>query len=160
MEVHTDMFSDEVRDMVQERIDIHQDSIADVTYYHEAFEVVAGSDWNDYESEDNDFSNCDSSMQALMQEANGIVNTAWYSISGEVAEEITAEIMHFIEAAQGEDYNGKISLAACTTHGWTPHAKEDLEGVCFYYNLEGEKGLSALEYQVASGVYASICWNK
>jgi len=158
--IDTDMDHSDIVDMVREQIDMNKDSLADVTYYHEAFEIVGGCDWNEYEAEDLDFSQCDSALQALMQEANSIVAVAFSDLACTVADEVAGEIMHFIEAAIEEGYDGSISLMSSTCHGWAVHAKEDLEGVCFYYNLEGEQGLTALEYQVASGVYASVCWNK
>ena len=61
----------------------------EVIYYADAWEVVAGSSFNDYSVDGLDFSGCSDSLECLMQEANGLVNDAYYS----EREEITADIL-------------------------------------------------------------------
>ena len=68
----------------------------EVIYYADAWEVVAGSSFNDYSAECLDFSACGNSLDCLMQEANGLVNNAYYS----EREEIAAEVL---ESLQSED---------------------------------------------------------
>ena len=50
----------------------------EVIYYADAWEVVAWSAFNDYSAECLDFSGCEGSLECLMQEANSLVNDAYY----------------------------------------------------------------------------------
>lgn len=50
----------------------------EVIYYADAWEIVAGSSFNDYSAEDLDFSSCASALDCVMQEANSILNSAYY----------------------------------------------------------------------------------
>ena len=68
----------------------------EVIYYADAWEVVAGSSFNGYEASCLDFSGCDNSLDCLMQEANGLVNDAYYSEREEVASEV-------LESLQSQD---------------------------------------------------------
>ena len=68
----------------------------EVIYYADAWEVVAGSSFNEYTAECLDFSSCDNSLECLMQEANGLVNDAYYS----EREAIAADVL---ESLQSED---------------------------------------------------------
>ena len=61
---------------------------SEVIYYADAWEVVAGSSFNDYNAECLDFSSCDNSLECLMQEANGLVNDVYYSEREEIAADI------------------------------------------------------------------------
>lgn len=51
----------------------------EVIYYADAWEVVAGSAFNDYSADGLDFSGCESSLACIMIEANGLVNDVYYS---------------------------------------------------------------------------------
>ena len=68
----------------------------EVIYYADAWEVVAGSSFNGYSAECLDFSGCEGSLECLMQEANGLVNDAYYS----EREAIAADVL---ESLQSED---------------------------------------------------------
>ena len=68
----------------------------EVIYYCDGWEIVAGSSFNDYDAEYLDFSNCDNSLDCIMQEARGKVDAAYYS----EREAIAAEIL---ESLQTED---------------------------------------------------------
>lgn len=68
----------------------------EVIYYADAWEVVAGSSFNDYSVDGLDFSGCEGSLDCLMQEANGLVNDAYYS----EREAIAADVL---ESLQSED---------------------------------------------------------
>ena len=67
----------------------------EVIYYADAWEVVAGSSFNNYSAECLDFSGCEGSLDCIMQEANGLVNDAYYSerevIASEVLESLQSE---------------------------------------------------------------------
>ena len=60
----------------------------EVIYYADAWEVVAGSSFNDYSVDGLDFSECKSSLDCIMQEANGLVNDAYYSEREAIAADI------------------------------------------------------------------------
>ena len=60
----------------------------EVIYYADAWEVVAGSSFNDYSAEDLDFSGCKDSLECLMQEASGLVNDAYYTEREAIAADI------------------------------------------------------------------------
>ena len=68
----------------------------EVIYYADAWEVVAGSSFNDYSAECLDFSGCEGSLDCIMQEANGLVNDAYYS----EREAIAADVL---ESLQSQD---------------------------------------------------------
>lgn len=60
----------------------------EVIYYADAWEVVAGSSFNNYSAECLDFSGCEGSLDCLMQEANGLVNDAYYCEREVIASEV------------------------------------------------------------------------
>ena len=60
----------------------------EVIYYADAWEVVAGSSFNDYSVDGLDFSGCEGSLDCLIQEANGLVNDAYYSEREAIAADI------------------------------------------------------------------------
>ena len=66
----------------------------EVIYYADAWEVVAGSSFNDYSADCLDFSGCEGSLDCIMQEANGLVNDVYYcereAIASEVLESLQA----------------------------------------------------------------------
>ena len=72
----------------------------EVIYYADAWEIVAGSSFNDYEAEDLDFSNCSNSLECLMQEANSVIYTAYSSIAYEIAEILIEEATERHDASQ------------------------------------------------------------
>ena len=72
----------------------------EVIYYVDAWEVVAGSSFNDYEAEDLDFSNCSNSLECLMQEANSVIYAAYSSIAYEIAETLIEEATERYDASQ------------------------------------------------------------
>ena len=67
----------------------------EVIYYADAWEIVVGNSFNDYSAEDLDFSRCDNSLVCVMQEANSLVNDAYYcereAIAAEVLESLQTE---------------------------------------------------------------------
>ena len=60
----------------------------EVTYYADAWEVVAGSSFNKYTADFLDFSECEGSLDCLMQEANGLVTDAYYNEREAIAADI------------------------------------------------------------------------
>ena len=68
----------------------------EVIYCADGWEVVAGSSFNDYTAGCLDFSTCENSLDCIMQEAQGLVNDAYYS----KREAIAAEIL---KSLQSED---------------------------------------------------------
>lgn len=68
----------------------------EVIYYADAWEVVAGNSFNDYEAHDLDFTNCNNSLDCITQEANALVNDAYYSereaIAAKILDELQSEL--------------------------------------------------------------------
>ena len=66
-----------------------------VIYYADAWEIVAGNSFNDYSVDGLDFSECEGSLDCVMQEANSLVNDAYYcereAIAAEVLESLQSE---------------------------------------------------------------------
>ena len=60
----------------------------EVIYYADAWEVVAGSLFNKYTADFLDFSECASSLDCIMIEANGLVNDVYYSEREDIAADI------------------------------------------------------------------------
>ena len=81
---------------VCELLDENSYSAPEVIYYADAWEVVAGSSFNKYTADFLDFSECESSLDCLMQEANSLVNDAYCS----EREAIAAEVL---ESLQSQD---------------------------------------------------------
>ena len=67
----------------------------EVIYYVDAWEVVVGSSFNDYNAENLDFSACETSLDCLIQEANALVNDAYYcereAIAAEMLDNLQSE---------------------------------------------------------------------
>ena len=68
----------------------------EVIYYADAWEVVAGSTFNKYSADFLDFSECENSLDCLMQEANSLVNDVYRSEREAIANEV-------LESLQSED---------------------------------------------------------
>ena len=60
----------------------------EVIYYADGWEIVAGSSFNEYDAEYLDFSNCDNSLECLMQEARSKVHVAYYANREEIAADV------------------------------------------------------------------------
>lgn len=60
----------------------------EVIYYADGWEIVAGSSFNDYSADGLDFSGCDNSLDCIMQEANSLVNDAYYCEREAIAADI------------------------------------------------------------------------
>ena len=67
----------------------------EVIYHADAWEVIAGSSFNKYTADFLDFSECEGSLDCVMQEARGVVNDVYYSereaIASEVLESLQSE---------------------------------------------------------------------
>ena len=68
----------------------------EVIYYADAWEIVAGSTFNKYSADFLDFSECENSLDCLMQEANSLVNDGYRSEREAIANEV-------LESLQSED---------------------------------------------------------
>lgn len=93
-----ELSSMDASDIVSELQDAYMNP--EVIYYADAWEVVAGSSFNDYEAEDLDFSNCSNSLECLMQEANSVIYSAYSSIAYEIAEILIEEAIERYDASQ------------------------------------------------------------
>ena len=66
----------------------------EVIYFADAWEVVAGSSFNDYSAECLDFSKYEGSLDCLMLEANALVNDAYRSERGAIASEVLESLQN------------------------------------------------------------------
>ena len=66
----------------------------EVIYYADAWEVVAGSSFNKYSTDFLDFSECESSLDCMMLEANGLVNDVYYSERGAIAADVLESLQN------------------------------------------------------------------
>ena len=89
---------DEINDLtpsgVCDLLDENSYYAPEVIYYADGWEIVAGSSFNDYSAEGLDFSGCDNSLECLMQEANGLVNDAYYSEREEIAADVLESLQN------------------------------------------------------------------
>jgi len=60
----------------------------EVIYNADAWEVVAGNSFNKYSTDFLDFSECEGSLDCVMQEARGLVNDVYYSEREAIAADI------------------------------------------------------------------------
>ena len=60
----------------------------EVIYCADAWEIVAGNSFNGYSAECLDFSECENSLECLMQEANSLVNDVYHSEREAIAADI------------------------------------------------------------------------
>ena len=75
----------------------------EVIYYSDAWDVVAGSQFNGYDAEDLDFSACKGALECVMQEANGIIYSAYNTIAGELAVDMLDDAHEAYEASMSDD---------------------------------------------------------
>lgn len=75
----------------------------EVIYYHEAWEVVASNQFNNFYAEYLDFSNCKNSIDCVMQEANGIIYSAYHAIAYELASELLSDAHEQYEANMSDE---------------------------------------------------------
>ena len=68
----------------------------EVIYNADAWEVVTGGSFNKYTADFLDFSECESSLDYIMQEARGLLNDVYYSEREAIAQEV-------LEKLQSED---------------------------------------------------------
>lgn len=159
--IHTDDDKDAVVEKIQELVSDNALDQYDVTYYHEAWDIVSSHEFSEYEdSSDLDFSTCSTALECVMHEASATIYNAVLSLSSEIINDLADEIMIIVDALLAEDYDGSVEIGSGSSHGWAVHESEDSNGVCYYRNLEGEEGLTALEYQLTPIHYGSACWNK
>lgn len=60
----------------------------EVIYYADGWEIVAGDQFNKYSAGVLDFSECESSLDCIMIEANALVNDAYYTEREAIAQEV------------------------------------------------------------------------
>lgn len=151
---------------IQTKLDDNGMHAPDVVYYAEAWGIVAGSAFNDFDP-DIDFSACKSSLDCVMLEANEIINEAYYEVAGECIQEAAESIYEVIETVLeiGGDESIDLNITSGSCHGWAVHNRETESGIAIYddepghYNAEKLEGeLYAVEGSV-NGSYVSACWN-
>ena len=91
-DVLRNLSQDELNEMtasgVCDLLDENSHYAPEVIYYADAWEVVAGSSFNNYSAECLDFSGCEGSLDCIMKEAIGLVNDVYYSEREAIAADI------------------------------------------------------------------------
>ena len=64
----------------------------EVIYTADAWEIVAGSSFNDYNAEYLDFSGCKNAIDCVMHEAQGIIDSVYYQNRDEIAQNVLNEL--------------------------------------------------------------------
>ena len=129
-----------------------------VMYAHEAWDIVGGNEFNDtYEYID--LSGCETAIDAVIKEARHNIYLASTEILNEVLSDLADDIEGFLDDCKEYGFEGSINVNRVSTHGWAVHDSETINGTCIYNDLEGEKGLTALETEI-NGVYFSACFTK
>lgn len=59
-----------------------------VIYYADAWEIVAGNEFNKYSPDFLDFSECESSLDCIMLEANNLINDVYYTEREAIIKEV------------------------------------------------------------------------
>lgn len=60
----------------------------EVIYYADGWEIVAGNQFNEYSAGVLDFSECESSLDCIMLEANNLINDVYYTEREKIAQEV------------------------------------------------------------------------
>lgn len=60
----------------------------EVIYYADGWEIVAGNQFNKYSAGVLDFSECESSLDCIMLEANNLINDVYYTEREKIAQEV------------------------------------------------------------------------
>lgn len=60
----------------------------EVIYYADGWEIVAGNEFNKYSPDFLDFSECESSLDCIMLEANNLINDVYYTEREKIAQEV------------------------------------------------------------------------
>ena len=84
---------DDLRNMTAEDVcsllDDNHYYAPEVTYYADAWDIVAGSSFNEYEPIDSlDFSGCDNALDCIVYEARMIIEAVYYSERENIAQEV------------------------------------------------------------------------
>ena len=91
-DVLRNLSQDELNEMtpsdVRDLLDENSYYAPEVIYYADGWEIVAGSSFNKYSADFLDFSECGSSLDCIMQEANGLVNDVYYSEREAIAADV------------------------------------------------------------------------
>ena len=69
----------------------------EVIYYADAWEIVAGTSFNNYDAEGLDFSDCKCALDCVMQEANRLLYSAYYGEREDIIQEYLDSIQTEIE---------------------------------------------------------------
>ena len=96
-----ELYEMDASDLVEYLMENHY--TIEVIYYSDAWEVVAGSQFNDYEAECLDFSPCANALECVMKEANGIIYSAYYTIAYRLAYKLLSDAREQYEATLDND---------------------------------------------------------
>ena len=95
-DVLRNLSQDEINDLTSEDViellDENSYFAPEVIYYADAWEIVAGSSFNDYNAEYLDFTGCKNSIDCVIHEAQGIIDSVYYQNRDEIAQNVLNEL--------------------------------------------------------------------
>ena len=160
VELDTSMCDNEVEQAILEYLEDKGEPNVDVIYNLEAFNIVMGNEFDDFDGYFGEMSEFDTPIQALMAQANSIISDCANSMLLEEIAEVIEMITEVRDAAIALDNLGDLEPSIVITigslHGWAAHNYEDEGGLCFWTNLEGE-GVHAIEGTVGT-LTVSVCY--
>lgn len=131
----------------------------ELSYTHECYGVINNSDFNEYDHDDYDFSECRTAFDCINLQGNEIYINAQQSIIGDVVAELLEELADVFEVYE-ENAPAEHDGLKCGTndpYGWAAHTYETIQGTCVHTNLENE--LFAISYETTNCCLFG-CWNK
>lgn len=104
--VLSNVSDNDLRDMtpedVCELLENNHYYVTEVIYYSDAWEIVAGSQFNNYSAEYLDFTNCKNSIDCVMHEAQGILLDVYFAEREKIASEVLESLRENL-ADESED---------------------------------------------------------
>ena len=154
-------------DVINELRNIDQPYNEGVQTNFEAWEIVAGECNVMCEGSDSlDFSECATSFECLVKEANLYHDHHVRNGFDSAVEDLAEQIHHAIETACELGYEGDLKITHGSVFGWAIHNRETIEGCAIYDDEEGhcypnklEGELYAVEHCIGGQLYMSACWN-
>lgn len=158
VELDTSMGDNEIEQVINDWLHDQGEANVEVIYNLEAFNIVMGSEFDDYDGSV-EMDAHDSPMNAMMAQANSIVEQCAASLLGEEVSELVgsiAELRDHFQELDNSDLEPSIVVSSGSIHGWAAHQYETKEGLSVWTNLESE-GIHAIEKDCGSITF-SICY--
>lgn len=154
IQIGSDLDEDDILILLQ---DVELEIDYSVDYYWEAWDIIGGCEFNNYDTDELDLTNCNSAKEAMMLEANMIVSQVVYECIHEELQAIAERFAEICEHSLELGFVGDMELSTGDSYGWNAHRYETEEGTCVHLQLEGEYNLTAVVGNIG-GLYLSTCF--